>query len=110
LSDTTTDTLQQNLHKNWEFQQRQFQVNRQEMIETAQRRIHLKNGVQSIQRCLQCRSVRKSAPSAFCPLENLQLGEETTCSLFDMIADYAGFPSEGETKDCQLLIFVAHEI
>jgi hypothetical protein len=106
-SDAMTQILQQILHKKWELQQQQFQEFRQGMVENAQRRIHLKNGIQSMQRYLQDPSGPNCSPSTICPLEKLQQGEETTSALFDLIADYAGFPSEGETEDCQCLMAVA---
>jgi hypothetical protein len=107
-STSLSDILLQNLQVKWECQQHQFQAFHQGMVDIAQRRIQLKNGIESMYRHLQ--QLRgpnsKCNHSTNCPLERLQQGEETTSALFGLITDYAGFPSEGEIDDCQRLMTV----
>jgi hypothetical protein len=94
--------VQQNLDKKWQSQTQRFQSLRQKMIDSAQKRIHLKNGIQCMQQRLEQRG-----NGGGCALDKLQQGEETASALMDLIAGFAGIPSEDEVSDCQGLITMA---
>lgn len=94
-----------NLQQSWLSQTQEFLEFRQQMMESAQRRIHLKQCIEAMQRqLLQQQSEQKNQ---IVPFQQLQQGQETTAALMELIADFAGIPSDGETMDCWDLLDVA---
>jgi hypothetical protein len=101
----SASTLQHSLAKNWERRQECFQSFRQEMLDSAQSVVDLKNGLDSMQQCAMEHTSTKTNP-----LESLNQGHETTIAIFDRIATFAGKPNDTEVVDCEQLIALACSI
>ncbi|KAG7347445.1 hypothetical protein IV203_016150 [Nitzschia inconspicua] len=97
--------LQRNLDRCWQSQTQQFHQFRQQMIKSAQKRIHMKEGIECLQQCVMQQQQLHGRDD--CPVKKLQQGLETTTAVLDLIASFAGNPSDGELSDCLNLLAVA---
>ncbi|KAG7368080.1 hypothetical protein IV203_030823 [Nitzschia inconspicua] len=98
--------LQRNLDRCWQSQTQQFHQFRQQMIKSAQKRIHMKEGIECLQQCVMQQQQQLHGQDD-CPVKKLQQGLETTTAVLDLIASFAGNPSDGELSDCLNLLAVA---
>mmetsp|Transcript_8773 Transcript_8773/g.15963 ORF Transcript_8773/g.15963 Transcript_8773/m.15963 type:complete len:187 (-) Transcript_8773:741-1301(-) len=95
--------LQQNLSKSRGLEEQKFHFLRQQLVDSAQETLDVSNSIRTMRE----QALSGSTPTSCCPLNLLNRGEESTVAFFNIIAEYAGNPSECEIEDCEQLIAVA---